>query len=107
VVSVRSPEDVIVTPRILSFLADAFGRWGINCVEMTSVYTDTHFALQSSDAVRAFEILSDLAQTTSDARAEPAASEDILPGADRRAVPPPARRSAPASARPRSRAARR
>jgi hypothetical protein len=83
VVSVRSPEEVIVTPRILSFLADAFGRWGINCEEMTSVYTDTHFALKAADAVRAFEILSDLAQTTVDARSEPPESEGLLPAGDR------------------------
>lgn len=82
VVSIRSPEEVIVTPRILSFLADAFGRWGINCEEMTSVYTDTHFALKATDAVRAFEILSDLAQSTHVPGTE-------LPEAEGTARPPP------------------
>jgi len=79
VVSVRSPEDVLVTPRVLSFLADAIGRWGINCVEMISVYTDTHFALRSSDALRAFEILSDLARSTVDPRSEPPEFEGTPP----------------------------
>jgi hypothetical protein len=76
VVSIRSPEEVMVTPRVLSFLADAFGRWGINCEEVTSVYTDTHFALKSTDAVRAFEIFQELAQSTA------------LPGPDPLEMPP-------------------
>lgn len=79
VVSVRSPEEVLVTPRVLSYLADAIGRWGINCVEMISVYTDTHFALRSSDALRAYEILSDLARAAVDPRTEPPEFEGGAP----------------------------
>jgi hypothetical protein len=59
-VTIRSSEDVMVTPRVLGFLAEAIGRAGINCLEMTSVYTDTLFVFRAPDAVRAFEILSDL-----------------------------------------------
>jgi hypothetical protein len=62
-VSVRSPAEVLVTPRVLGFLAEALGRAGINCVEMMSVFTDTLFVLRSEEAVRAFEILSDLGRT--------------------------------------------
>lgn len=79
VVSVRSPEEVLVTPRVLSFLADAIGRWGINCVEMISVYTDTHFALRSADALRAYEILSDLGRSSGDPRTEPPEFEGARP----------------------------
>jgi hypothetical protein len=79
VVSVRSPEEVLVTARVLSFLADAIGRWGINCVEMISVYTDTHFALRSQDALRAYEILSDLQRSTIDPRTEPPEFEGARP----------------------------
>jgi hypothetical protein len=61
-VTIRSGEDVLVTPRVLGFLAEAIGRAGINCVEMTSVYTDTLFVFRAPDAVRAFEILSDLSR---------------------------------------------
>ncbi len=82
VVSVHSPEDVLVTPRVLSFLADAIGRWGINCVEMISVYTDTHFALRSQDALRAYEILSDLQRSTVDPRTEPPEYEGVRPAAE-------------------------
>lgn len=65
-VSVRSSEDVLVTPRVLGFLAEAIGRAGINCVEMMSVYTDTLFVFRAPDAVRAFEILSDLSRALDD-----------------------------------------
>jgi len=110
VVSIRSPEDVIVTPRVLSFLADAFGRWGINCEETISVYTDTHFALSSNDAIRAFEILSDIARTASDLESELPEREGLVPAGER-AVPAaaPGRRRGGASgaaapaARPRRR----
>jgi len=94
IVSIRSPEEVIVTPRILSFLADAFGRWGINCEEMTSVYTDTHFALKASDALRAFEILSELTR----AAAGPSAELPETEGRPRSSGPPPARSAAGARA---------
>lgn len=96
IVSIRSPEEVIVTPRILSFLADAFGRWGINCEEMTSIYTDTHFALKSSDAVRAFEILSDLTR----AAAAPGVELPESEGQVRPVVTPAASAARPASHRP-------
>jgi hypothetical protein len=105
VVSVRSSEDVLVTPRILSFLADAFGRWGINCEEMISVYTDTHFALKSTDAVRAFEILSDLARSASDPRTE--APEVEGAAAERANRPPPVRALPEGPVRTPARAARR
>ncbi|MGP8071759.1 MAG: hypothetical protein ACLPZM_01325 [Thermoplasmata archaeon] len=61
-VSIRSPEEVMATPRVLGFLAEAIGRAGINCVEIVSVYTDTFFVVRVPDAVRVFEILSDLAR---------------------------------------------
>jgi hypothetical protein len=61
-VIVRSSEDVLVTPRVLGFLAEAIGRAGINCVEMMSVYTDTLFVFRAPDAVRAFEVLSELSR---------------------------------------------
>lgn len=61
-VSVRSPEEVLVTPRVLGFLAEALGRAGVNCIEMMSVYTDTLFVLRAADAVRAFEIFSELSR---------------------------------------------
>jgi hypothetical protein len=67
-VSVRSTEDVLVTPRVLGFLAEAIGRAGINCVEMMSVYTDTLFVFRAPDAVRAFQILSELARVLDDPR---------------------------------------
>jgi hypothetical protein len=109
VVSIRSPEDVIVTPRVLSFLADAFGRWGINCEEMISVYTDTHFALNANDAVRAFEILNDLARTASDVEAElPEREGMIRPGDEEPVAPaPPGRRGGLAGPRPAARPRRR
>jgi hypothetical protein len=65
-VSIRSSEDVLVTPRVLGFLAEAVGRAGINCVEMMSVYTDTLFVFRAADAVRAFEVLSDLSRSLDD-----------------------------------------
>ncbi|HTW77726.1 MAG TPA: hypothetical protein VMG14_08210 [Thermoplasmata archaeon] len=99
IVSIRSPEEVIVTPRILSFLADAFGRWGINCEEMTSVYTDTHFALKASDALRAFEILSELTR----AAAGPSAELPETEGRARSPAPAPARSAAGARAAKRGR----
>ena len=103
VVSVRSPEEVLVTPRVLSFLAEAIGRWGINCVEMISVYTDTHFALRSSDALRAYEILSDLARSAVDPRTEPPEFEvggatPVPPGTRVGGEPGPARSPARAPA---------
>jgi hypothetical protein len=58
--TIRSPEEVLVTPRVLGFLTEAIGRWGINCIEMISVFTDTILVLRSEDAIRAFEILSEL-----------------------------------------------
>jgi hypothetical protein len=60
VVSIRSPREVMATPRILGFLTEAIGRAGINCVEVVSVYTDTLFVVRGVDAVRVFEILTDL-----------------------------------------------
>ncbi|MFI5413268.1 MAG: hypothetical protein ACHQ0I_01585 [Candidatus Lutacidiplasmatales archaeon] len=62
-VSVKSPEEVLVTPRVLGFLAEAIGRAGINCVEMTSVYTETFFVFHSPDAIRAFALLSELSRS--------------------------------------------
>ncbi len=108
VVSIRSPEDVIVTPRVLSFLADAFGRWGLNCEETISVYTDTHFALSADDAVRAFEILSDIARAAADVESEPPEREGPGRSVAVPAGPAPARRrsavpTSVADARPRRR----
>jgi hypothetical protein len=62
VLSVRSPEEVLVTPRVLGYLAEAIGRAGINCVEMMSVHTDTLFVLRADDAIRAFQIYSDISR---------------------------------------------
>ena len=72
VVSVRSSEDVLVTPRVLGFLAEAIGRAGINCVEMMSIYTDTLFVFRAPDAVRAFQILSDLSHALDQPKGGPA-----------------------------------
>jgi hypothetical protein len=70
-VIVRSSDEVLVTPRVLGFLAEAIGRAGVNCVEMMSVYTDTLFVFRAPDAVRAFEILSELSRSLDDPRKDP------------------------------------
>ncbi|MGA9839703.1 MAG: hypothetical protein WBS16_04620 [Thermoplasmata archaeon] len=88
VVTIRSSEDVLATPRVLGFLAEAIGRAGINCVEMTSVYTDTLFVFRAPDAVRAFEILSDLSRALDDHRSDPI--ERAMGPLPTRAVPAPA-----------------
>jgi len=62
--SVHSPEEVLSTPRVLGFLADAIGRAGLNCIEMMSVHTETLFVLRPTDALRAFELLSEIARST-------------------------------------------
>jgi hypothetical protein len=77
VVSIRSPEEVMATPRVLGFLAEAIGRAGINCIEIVSVYTDTLFVVRVPDAVRVFEILSELARSVDDGVSE---SEGSPPG---------------------------
>jgi hypothetical protein len=79
VVSIRSPEEVMATPRVLGFLAEAIGRAGINCVEIVSVYTDTLFVVRVADAVRVFEILSELARGLDDANPGTAATETPPP----------------------------
>jgi hypothetical protein len=62
-VTVESPEEVIDTPRVVGFLAEAIGRTGVNCVEIVSVHTQTLFVLRSTDAVRVFELLSELSRS--------------------------------------------
>jgi len=89
VVSIRSPEEVMATPRVLGFLAEAIGRAGINCVEIVSVYTDTLFVVRVPDAVRVFEILSELARAV-DEPSVPGGLEPLgaLPPAEPRSFPP-------------------
>jgi hypothetical protein len=80
-VIVRSSEEVLVTPRVLGFLAEAVGRAGINCVEMMSVYTDTLFVFRAPDAVRAFEVLSDLSRALDPTEhPDPKAAPEARPG---------------------------
>jgi hypothetical protein len=62
-VTIESPEEVIDTPRVVGFLAEAIGRTGVNCVEIVSVHTQTLFVLRSTDAVRVFELLSELSRS--------------------------------------------
>ncbi|MGA8663982.1 MAG: hypothetical protein WB809_02785 [Thermoplasmata archaeon] len=85
VVSIRSPEEVMATPRVLGFLAEAIGRAGINCVEIVSVYTDTLFVVRVPDAVRVFEILSELARAVD----EPSAPGGMEPLGGMMASEPP------------------
>ena len=95
-VSIRSPEEVMATPRVLGFLAEAIGRAGINCVEIVSVYTDTLFVVRVPDAVRVFQILSDLARGVDEPGPEnetmtPVAMDELPPTpfpAARAPVPP-------------------
>ena len=60
VLSIQSPEEVLVTPRVVGFLTEAIGRVGINCIEMISIHTETLIVLRPSDAIRALGILGDL-----------------------------------------------
>jgi hypothetical protein len=90
--SVHTPEEVLSTPRILGFLADAIGRAGINCIEMMSVHTETLFILRPMDAVRAFELLTELSHSLEGAgEVEPKGAEETEP-----APVVPATRAAPA-----------
>ena len=92
-VSIRSPEEVMATPRVLGYLAEAIGRAGINCVEIVSVFTDTLFVVRVPDAVRVFEILSDLAHAV-DETSSPPEPEPFppSPGFGMRSGPVPPRR---------------
>jgi len=72
--SIHSPEDVRSTPRVLGFLSDAIGRAGINCIEMMSVWTETLFILRPADAVRAFQLFTELSRST-DTAEDPAPEE--------------------------------
>ncbi len=98
VVSVQSPEEVLATPRVLGFLAEAIGRAGINCVEMMSVHTETLFVLRAADALRAFEVLSDLARSVADGATGP--EEDEWPSTPPIAAVNRARQRAVGRARP-------
>jgi len=94
-VIVRSSEDVLVTPRVLGFVAEAIGRAGINCVEMMSVYTDTLFVFRAPDAVRAFEVLSELSRSLDPPEPGPSGA-----GASHRPGDRPTAGAVPVGARP-------
>jgi hypothetical protein len=59
-ITVRSPPAIVETPGVLSFLAGALFRAGINSLEVMSVYTDSTFVVREKDVLHAFRVLSDL-----------------------------------------------
>ena len=59
-ITVRSPESIVETPGVLSFLAGALFRSGINSLELMSVYTDSTFVVREKDVLHAFRVLSEL-----------------------------------------------
>ena len=56
----RSAPEVADIPGVLSFIADALYRSGINCLETISVYTDSIFVFRDSDLLTAYQALSEL-----------------------------------------------
>ena len=56
----RSRPEVAEIPGVLTYIADALYRSGINCLETVSVHTDSLFVFRDADAIRAYQVLSAL-----------------------------------------------
>ncbi|HEV2519657.1 MAG TPA: ACT domain-containing protein [Thermoplasmata archaeon] len=56
----RSSPEVGDIPGVLSYIADALYRSGINCLETISVYTDSIFVFRDADLLKAYQALSEL-----------------------------------------------
>jgi hypothetical protein len=56
----RSSPEVADIPGVLSFIADALYRAGINCLETISVYTDSIFVFRDADLLKAYQALAEL-----------------------------------------------
>ena len=59
-ITVRSPEEIVETPGVLSFLAGVIYRAGINSLELMSVHTDSTFVVRQEDVLHAFRVLSEV-----------------------------------------------
>ena len=70
--TVRSPEVIVNTPGVLSFLSGALFRAGINSLELMSVYTDSTFVVREADVLHAFRVLSELVHPSGPTPDEPA-----------------------------------
>ncbi|MCI4329683.1 MAG: ACT domain-containing protein, partial [Thermoplasmata archaeon] len=56
----RSRPEVAEIPGVLTYMAEALFRSGINCLETVSVHTDSLFVFRDKDAIRAYQVLSTL-----------------------------------------------
>lgn len=60
ILAFRSGAEVAETPGVLSHIAEALYRRGINCLETVSVHTDSIFVFRDRDVIPAYQALSDL-----------------------------------------------
>jgi len=56
-ITLRNPEEMEVTPGVVSFLYSVFGEHGINIVETMSCWTDTIFVISEKDVPQAMQFL--------------------------------------------------
>jgi hypothetical protein len=56
-VVVKSPKEIATTPGVIAYLANVLAFSGINVVEMMSSFSETHFIVDESDALKAVELI--------------------------------------------------
>lgn len=57
-IAVKSPESIVETSGVFSYLASNLAEGGINVVETVSCHTDTIFIVRENDMIQAYSILS-------------------------------------------------
>jgi len=59
-VTIISPEEIIETPGVVTFMTSALSLNGINITQVISCYKDTIFVINRKDAPKAYQILEEL-----------------------------------------------